>query len=131
MNELPTLQEDPTRPATPAAPLSIPGYRHIQDPQALNRLTGNGNYTWIEFAGVKSPVLISQTLKHFERQLPGFIRVSKSVLLNPNQVIGTKREGSRTLYLRLADDSLVLVSRRREIETMDKLEKSRSLRAVF
>ncbi len=123
-----TPDNRPTRQATQATPLSIPGYPHIQDAQALKRLTGNGNYTWIEFSGVKSRVLTSQTLKHFERQLPDFIRVSKSVLLNPNYVIGTMRENPRALYVRLADESLVLVSRRREIEIIDKLARTLPLK---
>lgn len=121
MNELTTTAECPIQSAIPAASLSIPGYRHIRDAQALNRLTGNGNYTWIELAGVKSPVLISQTLKYFERQLPDFIRVSKSTLLNPNCVVGTMREDARTVYLRLADESLVPIPRRRLADVMDKL----------
>lgn len=121
MNEITTTVECPTQLATPVASLLIPGYRHVQDAQALNRLTGNGNYTWIEFAGEKRPVLISQTLKYFERQLPDFIRVSKSTLLNPNCVIGTKREDARTVYLRLADESLIPIPRRRLTEVIDKL----------
>ena len=121
MNEIATTAECPTQSATPAASLSIPGYRHIRDAQALNRLTGNGNYTWIEFAGVKNPVLISQTLRYFERQLPDFIRVSKSTLLNPNCVVGTLREDARTVYLRLADESLVSIPRRRLTDVLNKL----------
>ena len=126
-----TADERPARQGTKTTPLSIPGYRHIQDIQALNCLTGNGNYTWVEFVGEKKPVLVSQTLKHFERQLPDFIRVSKSVLLNPNYVVGTMREDARTVYLRLADERLVLISRRRLAETIDKLGKGTSLKPNF
>lgn len=123
MSQLMTADKRSTRWETQAAPLWIPGYRHIQDAQALNRLTGNGNYTWIELATEKRPVLVSQTLTYFERQLPDFIRVSKSTLLNPNQVIGTVREDARTVSSRLADESLIPIPRRRQAEVIDKLRR--------
>lgn len=116
------------RPLAAAESLVVPGYRHVRDDQMLNRLTGNGNYTWIELTNEKQPVLVSQTLKYFERQLPGFIRVSKSVLLNPAFVVGFTREGTRTLYLLLADGSRTLVSRRRMPDIADSLRQLTNIR---
>lgn len=119
-----TVDDHPFTPAQAIEPLLIPGYRRIQNNQSLIRLTGDGNYTRIELANETSPLVVSQNLKYFERQLPDFIRVSKSVLLNPSYVIGTTRQDSSTVYLRLVDGSLTLVSRRRMAEIINKLGKA-------
>lgn len=59
MTTMNSTEPCPAHQGTATVPLSIPGYRHIQHAQALNRLTGNGNYTGVKFAGMKNPVLVS------------------------------------------------------------------------
>ena len=66
MTVIVTWDECPGQLATQAAPLPIPRYCHLRDVQTLNRLMGNGNYTWIEFAGAKRPTLVSQTRRYLE-----------------------------------------------------------------
>ncbi len=111
----------PTRPDTLVRPLSIPGYPHLRDAQALTRLTGTCNYTWIELAGHKQPILVCHTLKYFERQLPDFIRVSRSLLINPRLITGMTQQNVKTLHLQLADGSHLPVPQRRIQTIIDKL----------
>lgn len=123
MNE-PFAGHDPLLPhQTRIEPVRIPDYRHLQDAQSLTRLTGNGNYTWIELMGQQKPILVSQTLKYFEQQLPDFVRVSKSILLNPGWVVGLQQPNAKTLHLELADGSRIDVPRRRIQATIYKLGK--------
>jgi len=101
--------------------LRIPGYRKIQDAQLIIRLEGNGNYTIIHLKGQLKPLLVSQTLKYFEFQLPDFIRVSKSSIINPAYIKKVIQEDPKTMSLELADGVIILVSRRRVTGTLSRL----------
>lgn len=93
--------------------LHIPGYRHLQDPDLIQRLDGDGNYTRITLVGQESPLMVAQTLKYFEAQLPHFIRASKSTMIHPAIIKGTIQTDAKTLHLQLSGGRQVLVSRRR------------------
>jgi DNA-binding LytR/AlgR family response regulator len=109
---------DPTQ--TP--PLLIPGYRHIQDTQPLIWLEGSGNYTLIYLKDTRHPLTVSQTLKYFERHLPGFIRVSKSALVNPVYIHQVVQVDAKTMHLELLDGLTIVVPRRRIVDTLARLE---------
>ena len=104
-------------------PVRIPGYRHIQNAQLISRLEGDGNYTLIYLRDAVRPLLVSQTLKYFECQLPNFLRVSKSLLINPVVVDHIVRLDAKTVHLHLLDCGQVTVSRRRVVTIMARLAK--------
>ncbi|GAB3772028.1 hypothetical protein GCM10028818_11670 [Spirosoma horti] len=99
----------------------IPGYRDPQNTQRMIRLEGNGNYTIIHFADSSKILMVAQTLRYFEEQIPDFIRVNKSALVNPAYVEELIRTGPKTMILRLNDGIELLVSRRRINDVMMKL----------
>ncbi|MBO0951567.1 LytTR family transcriptional regulator DNA-binding domain-containing protein [Fibrella forsythiae] len=100
----------------------FPGYSPLKRPELIIRLEGDGNYTNIYSLQQSRPLLVSQTLLHHQRQLPSFLRVSKSSLVNPAHVVRIVKKG-RVVHLRLQDDAMVLVSRRRVSETVAALDK--------
>lgn len=99
----------------------IPGYRNPQNTQRMIRLEGNGNYTMIHFADGSKFLMVAQTLRYFEAQIPDFIRVSKSAIVNPDYVDKFIRTGPKSMLLRLTDGIELLVSRRRIRDVMMKL----------
>lgn len=100
----------------------IPGYRHIHNSQHIIRLEGEGNYTNVYLSQQTKPLLTSRTLKYFQKQLPGFIRISKSALVNPAYVEKMIGSGSTTVSLQLADGTRLSISRRRVTDTIGRLE---------
>ncbi|WP_020600310.1 LytTR family transcriptional regulator DNA-binding domain-containing protein [Spirosoma panaciterrae] len=91
----------------------IPAYRHIQDLFGLIYLEGRGNYTLVYLQNSLNPLLVSKTLKYFEQQLPDFVRISKSVLINPRFISRVSRQGSKLLSIELGADISFSVARRR------------------
>lgn len=78
-------------------------------------LKGDWNYTWIYQQG--QPVRVSAyTLKWYERNLSGFIRVSKGAMVNPMHVRGLQPISSRLRRLRvlLSNGEELEVTRRRQ-----------------
>ena len=110
-----------TQPLTQTPPLLIPGYRHLQDPALIGRLAGSGNYTLIYLNDTRHPLMVSQTLKYFERHLPGFIRVSKSALVNPVCIQQVVQVDAKTMHLKLRDGLTIVVPRRRIVDTLARL----------
>ncbi len=102
-------------------PLLIPGYRHITDAQLIIRLEGDGNYTLIHVRDAAQPLLVSYTLKYFQLQLPQFIRVSKSALVNPGYIDRVVKTGPKRLFLLLIDGTTIPVSRRRIVYIRQRL----------
>jgi DNA-binding LytR/AlgR family response regulator len=105
--------------STAAAPAtwSIPGYAYFNDFDAIMRLEGNGNYSYIYIKGRAHPLLVSQTLKYFEDRLLHFVRVSKSMLVNPAFIQKMIQYDAKNMHLWLTDGTRVDVARRR-IETV-------------
>jgi DNA-binding LytR/AlgR family response regulator len=58
-------------------------------------------------------LLVSQTLNFFEDRLPQFLRVSKSMLVNPAFIQKTVQYDAKTMHLWITDGTRVDVSRRR------------------
>ncbi|RZM08501.1 MAG: LytTR family transcriptional regulator [Pedobacter sp.] len=90
-------------------------------PELVIRLESDASYTNIYYKNQPRPVLMSRTLLHFQRGLPSFWRVSKSALVNPAYVVGIVREDKK-YYVRMTDDTLVLIARRRQEETLAALK---------
>lgn len=109
-------QEDPS--------LCIPGYKHLQDVRTVVRFEGNGNYTLVHLSTQPRPLLVSQTLKRFESRLPGFIRISKSDLINPGYVQKIIQKSTKVMHVQILKGPRLLVSRRRMVETMARLSLS-------
>ncbi|OJW76128.1 MAG: hypothetical protein BGO59_03100 [Spirosoma sp. 48-14] len=74
---------------------------------------GFGNYTWVHLAEASKPILITQTLKWFENQLPDFIRVHKSEMINPLFVQTLRNPNHVTLEVCLTNGYTARISRRR------------------
>lgn len=101
--------------------LQIPGYRTMQNDALVIRLAGSNNYTFVFLEGNSQPLLTSKPLKYFELQLPHFIRVSKSSLVNPAYIDKVSRSTARSLTLHLKDGTPITVSRRRSADTLRKV----------
>ncbi|GAB3047492.1 LytTR family DNA-binding domain-containing protein [Spirosoma pulveris] len=93
--------------------LSLTGYPTPQPIDQIGWLEGQSNYTRIHLCGQKRPLLVCQTLKVFEEQLPGFLRVTRGALLNPSYVKAVSRINAKELTLHLVDGQLIPVARRR------------------
>jgi two-component system LytT family response regulator len=111
--------------------LQIPGYRQCQQTQGIIRLEGDGNYTHIHMSTQSHPLLASKTLKYFEGQLTGFIRISKASLINPGYIDRFIKEGAKNLSLQLTNGVLIRVSRRRMATTLRRLGLKPSLSEAF
>ncbi|MBO0946966.1 LytTR family DNA-binding domain-containing protein [Fibrella forsythiae] len=113
----------------------IPGYPDIVNPEFIVRFEGTGNYTLLyleTFAAARrvnlimlslmqggKPLMVSKTLKYFEQQLPGFIRVSKAALINPLYMEKTVTTSSKAMQVVLLDGTRIVVSRRRIDHTLE------------
>lgn len=91
----------------------IPAYRSIQDTQGLMHLEGRGNYTLLYFRSRANPLLVSKTLKYFEQELPSFLRLSKTAIVNPLYVRKVHKKGAKSMSVELLTDLILSVSRRR------------------
>lgn len=102
--------------------LLIPAYRHIYNDQLITRLEGKKNYTLVHLTSKANPLLVSRTLKFFELQLTDFIRVNKSLLINPVYVDKVIKVSAKRMVLQLAGGITVAVSRRRIASTWARLK---------
>lgn len=85
--------------------LSVNTYR-------ITHLMGWGNYTRVFLLGSSVPEVNSTTLKKCIDTLPGFIRLSKSLAVNPIHITQIRRNGDRSADILVAGEWLP-VSRRR------------------
>ncbi len=79
--------------------------------ETIARMESDNNYTNIYLEAEPKLLLISKTLKHFERALEssGFLRVHQSHLINATKIVDYDTEGGGVL--RLSNKYEVLVSR--------------------
>ncbi|GAB3045657.1 hypothetical protein GCM10027185_56870 [Spirosoma pulveris] len=110
--------------------IQIPGYRHIQDAQRILRLQGSGNYTTIYLRDADKPLLVSKSLVYFADQLPDFIRVSKSSLINPTDIVKVTRWDARRMEVELSDGTLLPVARRRAADLLAVLQEQVDRRKI-
>jgi two-component system LytT family response regulator len=92
------------------------------NPEDIIRLEARSNYTWVVFDGKKN-MLVSKTLKDFEKQLDfvntPFMRVHQSHIVNINQCLRYKREDGGLLELK--DGASVNVSASKKEELLKKI----------
>lgn len=76
------------------------------------RLEGTGNYTWVYLQN-KPRLLVCKTLKCLEEQLPGFLRVHKTHLINPSYISlnATKKYQLKGRFIELANGEILPWSR--------------------
>ena len=94
------------------AVIKLPG---LGSPVALDsiiRVEGQGNYSWVYFTH-QPRYLLATTLKRVETQLPGFIRVHKSALINPSYVTKLTLKNPHSVCLWMSDGAKLLVARQR------------------
>lgn len=92
--------------------LKLPGLRPPVALDSIIWVEGHGNYSWVYFTQ-QPRYLWATTLKRVEAQLPGFIRIHKSALINPTYVDKLTMTGPRSLCIRMSDGAKLLVARRR------------------
>lgn len=92
------------------------------NPEDIVRLEARSNYTWVVFDGKKN-MLVSKTLKDFERQLDfvntPFMRVHQSHIVNINHCLRYKREDGGLLELK--DGASVSVSSTKKEELLKRI----------
>lgn len=89
-------------------------------------LMGWGNYTRV-FLVDSSSTINATTLKKCVDMLPGFIRLSKSLAVNPNHILQIRRNSDRSAEVLVAGNWLH-VSRRRVPLVISQLETHSSTR---
>ena len=92
--------------------LKLPGLSKPVIVELIACAEGHGNYTWL-YITHQPKYLATVTLKRIEAQLPGFIRVHKSSLINPMHVAQVKFDGYRHMTIHMTNGIIVLVARRR------------------
>ncbi|XAZ82101.1 LytTR family DNA-binding domain-containing protein (plasmid) [Fibrella sp. ES10-3-2-2] len=126
----------------PAPELVVPGYRSLQDADLILYCQGDVNYTRLYLTKLERPLLVNattllptrhsaplvatRTLKYFDEQLPGFIRISKSLLVNPRYIDKIRAVKSKSMQVHLLDGTILRGSRRRILETLDKFTRYRA-----
>ena len=85
------------------------------------KVEGYGNYSRLYIRTSPVPVIICQTLKWFDQQLPTFLRTSKSWLINPAWIRKSYCDEGRALRIELSDGSLIEVPRRRHVDILARL----------
>ena len=85
----------------------------LQHPVLISHLSGANNYSFVHFR-TGEQLLVSKSLRFLEHQLPSFIRIHKTLLVNPTCVVtlqshaSTKNSGA----VILEDGTVLPVSRR-------------------
>lgn len=93
--------------------IQLPGIGSPISRAGIVRLTSSGNYTWVFLKHNNKPLLITKTLKWFEQNLPDFIRVRKSELINPLYIQSKTNITNREVDVLMSDGHLIRISRRR------------------
>ncbi|GAB4039467.1 LytR/AlgR family response regulator transcription factor [Spirosoma gilvum] len=92
--------------------IKLPGYYKPIDPKFIVWFQGSGNYTFVYFAD-GNHMLSCCTLLFFEQQLPDFIRVHKSALINPLFITSLKGFRFFNPSIELKNGVVITISRRR------------------
>ena len=95
----------------------------LQRPELISYFLGANNYSWLHFrSGEKK--LLAKPISYLEEELPGFIRVHKTVLINPTYVESLNKPPRQKMAgeIRLDSGEVFPVSRRRWQQVADALE---------
>ena len=95
----------------------------LEHPSLLAYFSGASNYTWLQFRNGDRR-LLSKPISYFEEQLPHFIRVHKTALINPASVadIQPPTHSKMPGMVRMQDGTELPVSRRRWDDVMRLLQ---------
>ncbi|RZM21416.1 MAG: LytTR family transcriptional regulator [Pedobacter sp.] len=91
--------------------IQLVGHSPTVSVQSIMWLEGDANYTRVHFQD-GSIKLITQSLHWFEKNLD-FVRVHRSAIINPTYVQEFSQKKGRSGSIRLADNTLIPVSRDR------------------
>ena len=88
--------------------------RHQQEVpiDSIECLIASGNYTFVHRKDVDRPLLVSRTIKDMAARLPGFIRIHKSTVINPDHVVRYQIKKHRESQVHLSGERILFVSRR-------------------
>lgn len=75
-------------------------------------IEGDGNYARLHFTDSHS-YLASQTLKGFEAKLPAFVRVHKSVLINPKHIVRFEQTKAKQAWIVMSTGQHIEIAHRR------------------
>lgn len=94
----------------------------VNNSAAITHLTGASNYTWVHFLS-EPQVLLSKPLTYFESQLPSYIRIHKTSLINPAyiQSIQPPKRAKSPGTIVLKSGERLPISRRRWLDLADLL----------
>ncbi|GAB3959685.1 hypothetical protein GCM10028805_56260 [Spirosoma harenae] len=86
----------------------------IQYPEQIAYFTGANNYCWLHFRNGEKK-LLAKPISYLEEQLPDFVRVHKTVLVNPTSVTSLHQPPRKKMAgeVRLTSGECFPVSRRR------------------
>ncbi|MEZ0542964.1 response regulator transcription factor [Fibrella arboris] len=86
----------------------------LKHPILISYLSGANNYSFVHFR-TGEQLLVSKSLSFLEKQLPDFIRIHKTLLLNPDCILKLQNQGSsKTGGAVLLEDGTVLTVSRRQ-----------------
>lgn len=91
--------------------IKLPGHSKPLDLSDIVYLRGENNYTWFHLRSGKQ-VIAAQTLLYFATQLPGFVRIHKRFLINPDYVANAHRTGYYTAVVTMTDQLELPIARR-------------------
>lgn len=94
----------------------------LQHPELIAYFSGANNYCWLYFRNGEKK-LLAKPISFLERKLPGFIRVHKTILVNPACVESLHRPPRQKMAgeIRLNSGEIFPVSRRRWQEVAESL----------
>lgn len=78
---------------------------------SIEYLEAMGNYTTVHLVGMK-PMVVAITLKRFSERLPGFMRIHKGLLVNPDHIVAYKTRFTISPFVQLSKDRQLTISRR-------------------
>ena len=88
--------------------------------QSIVWIKGDGNYARLHYANSQF-YLAAQTLNWFKNQLSGFIRIHKSVLVNPTHIIQFEQIKTKEARVLMSTGPSLDIARRRIVEVRTKL----------
>jgi DNA-binding LytR/AlgR family response regulator len=91
--------------------IKLPGYTTPVLLSEIVYISGESNYTWFHLSSGKR-LLTTQTLLYFALQLPGFIRIHKRFLINPDHVSNAYRTGYHTAVVVMTNQAELSIARR-------------------
>ncbi|GAB3317289.1 hypothetical protein GCM10027299_08500 [Larkinella ripae] len=95
--------------------LQLRGYKLPLPLSDLIWLEGNSNYSLLHRNNAPK-LMTARTLVRWQKQLPGFIRISRSALVNPYHILRLHRVSTYQVEITLTNGTVLQVARRRIAE---------------